>query len=279
MIVVDPICSEVSVGTMNTWKARLGKESICYIQTPDKSMAEAYNEAIPEIKGTYVNFSLASTWFDAGVLEGVQYVAEERERPKMISLSPWTVNEKDEFLQYKMSPISANEVYENIRFYREPAKLQLMFHAYFIRTFLIKSESRGNVNILLNAVDMENNTFLKVEEGFDDNDMDRVFTHLKAKAHARDEYRRRLIYEEYLKNKEYNSYGADDEWQRTIDAEGSEEDREPIWVMDFKNAPRHPFALYEISSDGNLVLKSAIGSDEHNKWLKRKRERESGKKR
>jgi hypothetical protein len=138
----------------------------------------------------------------------------------------------------------------------------------------IKSESRGNVNILLNAVDMESNTFLNVDEGFDDNDMGRVFTHLKAKAHARDEYRRRLIYEEYKKRKECNSPDPDDEWQRSLDAEDSEEDREPIWVMDFKNAPRHPYALQEISIDGNLVLKSAIGSDEHDQWLKRKRERE-----
>ena len=46
---------------------------------------------------------------------------------------------------------------------------------------------------------MESNTFLNVDEGFDDNDMGRVFTHLKAKAHARDEYRRHLIYEEYKK--------------------------------------------------------------------------------
>ena len=139
---------------------------------------------------------------------------------------------------------------------------------------LIESESRWDGSILLNAVDMESNTFLKVEEGFDDKDMCKVFNHLKAKAHAHDEYQRRLIYEEYKKKKEHNSYDPDEEWKHILDAEDSEEDREPIWVMDFKDAPRHPFALPEIYSDGNLVLKSAIGSDEHNQWLKRKRERE-----
>ena len=142
----------------------------------------------------------------------------------------------------------------------------------------IKSESKGNINILLNAVDMESNTFLNADECFDDNDMDRVFTHLKAKAHAHDEYQKRLIYEENKKRKEYGSYDHDEEWQRILDAEDSE-DREPIWVMDFKNAPRHPFALHEIYSQGNLVLKSAIGTDEHDQWLKRKREREELKKR
>lgn len=144
---------------------------------------------------------------------------------------------------------------------------------------LIKSESRGNVNILLNAVDMESNTFLKVEEGFDENDMDRVFTHLKAKAHAHDEHRKRLIYEEYIKNKKYNSYDSEEELRHSLDAEDSEEDREPVWVMDFKNAPKHPYAINEIYKDGNLVLKSAIGSDEHDQWLKRKREREERRKR
>ncbi len=148
---------------------------------------------------------------------------------------------------------------------------------------LIKSESRGNVSILLNAVDMESNTFLKVEEGFDDNDMDKVFNHLKTMAHSHDEYRRRLIYEEnkmredYKEMEEYYSYDPNEEWQRILDAEEAE-DREPVWVLDFKNVPRHPFAVNEISTDGNFVLKSAIGTDEHDQWLKRKREREEWKK-
>lgn len=151
------------------------------------------------------------------------------------------------------------------------------YYDYFSNTAdddLIKSESRGNVNILLNAVEMESNTFLKVEEGFDDKDMDRVFTHLKAKAHARDEYRNRLIYEEYKKREKNNSYDNDDEWIHRLYIEESEEDREPIWIWDFKDIPRHNYARHEIYSHGNLVLKSAIGSDEHDQWLKRKRERE-----
>lgn len=141
LIVVDPICSELSVEVSKNWEEKLGKDSLCYIATPDMSIAEAYNIAIPEIKGTYVNFSLASTWFDAGTLECVKYVAELRERPKLIALSPWTVNEKAEFVQYVMSPVQTNDLYENIRFYNKPEKLHLMFHAYFIRTFLIKSEN------------------------------------------------------------------------------------------------------------------------------------------
>ena len=139
---------------------------------------------------------------------------------------------------------------------------------------LIKSERKGNVNILLNAVDMESNTFLKVDEGFDDNDMDRVFTHLKAKAHAHDEYQKRLIYEKILKNKKHESYDSDDEWLHKLYYDESEEDREPIWGMDFKNVSMHPSNTLEIFSAGNLVFKSAVGSVEHDQWLKRKRERE-----
>ena len=141
LIIVDPICSEVSTEISKKWEEKIGKDSVCYIPTLDMPIAEAYNVAIPEIKGTYVNFSLASTWFDAGALECVKHVAELRERPKLISLSPWTVNEKAEFLHYKVSPEPSNELYENIRFYNQPQKLQLMFHAYFIRTFLIKSQN------------------------------------------------------------------------------------------------------------------------------------------
>lgn len=97
---------------------------------------------------------------------------------------------------------------------------------------------------------------------------------LSAERKRREEESDALYDEEIEKRDEHYSYDPDDEWQGIVDAEESEEDREPTWVMDFKNAPRHPFATHEIYSDGNLVLKSAIGSDEHNQWQKRKRERE-----
>lgn len=143
LVIVDPICSDSVKQVVKAWKEKIDPKDICYLETPNAGIGDAYNAAIPEIKGTYVNFSLASTWFDPNALEAVQYVAEKRERPKLISLSPWTVNEKDEFLPYRMSPAASEEIYENVRFYREPEKLQLMFHAYFIRTFLIKSENRN----------------------------------------------------------------------------------------------------------------------------------------
>ena len=155
LIVVDPIASDLSKSVMDEWKEKLGEDNVCYMKTPNKSLAEAYNIAIPKIRGTYVNFSLASTWMSEGVLEAVKEVAEERERPKMISLSPWTINEKEEFLPYKMSPERTNSRYENIRFYKQPAKLQLMFHAYFIRTFLIhgdKYERRFRTELYGDAV-------------------------------------------------------------------------------------------------------------------------------
>ena len=144
LVVVDSVCSVKSKEVVDRWKRKVGEEDVVYIETQDKSISEAYNIAIPEIRGTYVNFSLASTWFDPNALEAVEYIAEMRERPKLISLSPWTVNEKNEFVKYLMSPENTEDVmYENIRFYRKPEKLQLMFHAYFIRTFLIKSENRS----------------------------------------------------------------------------------------------------------------------------------------
>ena len=142
LVVVDAICSDLSKNVVNKWKEKIGEENTCYIETPNMSIGEAYNIAIPEIRGKYVNFSLASTWFDANALESVEYIAEMRERPKLISLSPWTINEKNEFVRYTMSPEQEDVMFENIRFYRKPEKLQLMFHAYFIRTFLIKSENR-----------------------------------------------------------------------------------------------------------------------------------------
>lgn len=140
LIIVDPICSEVTRDIAETWRNRLDADAFVYKQVPEYSLAEAYNVVLKDIRGYYVNFSLASTWFDAGALESVYCVAEERERPKLISLAPWTVNEKDEFLPYKMSPEATGNIYDNIRFYKHPAKLQLMFHAYFIRTFLVNNE-------------------------------------------------------------------------------------------------------------------------------------------
>ncbi len=142
LVIVDPFCNETVKAVVNEWKQNIGENNLVYIEALGDGIAEGYNKAVPEIRGTYVNFSLASTWFDDGTLESVRYVAEERERPKMIALPPWTVNEKNEVVQYGMSPVCTKELYENIRFYNEPYKLHLYFHAYFIRTFLIKDKDK-----------------------------------------------------------------------------------------------------------------------------------------
>ena len=136
LIMVDPFCSDEVRQIADEWKQKLEEDHFVYIPAPEEGVAEGYNRAIPEIRGTYVNFSLASTWFDDGALEAVRYVAEERERPKLISLVPWTINEKDEHVQYQMSPVCTANIYENIRFYKEARKLQLFFHAYF--TFMMR---------------------------------------------------------------------------------------------------------------------------------------------
>ena len=80
------------------------------------SIGEAYNTAIPEIEGRYVNFSLASTSFSTGSIEAVWNLAEEFERPKLISLAPWTVNEKHEYVQYKMSPVDNGDCFFSLCF-------------------------------------------------------------------------------------------------------------------------------------------------------------------
>lgn len=143
IVVVDAICSEASMNLCDAYKRKYGKANFLYIEAPDKSIGEAYNAAIPEIEGRYVNFSLASTWFSTSTLESVRYIAEREGRPKLISLSPWTVNEKQETLQYKMSPVALPDVFtEEIHLNQEPNRLQLMFHAYFIRCYLINSKER-----------------------------------------------------------------------------------------------------------------------------------------
>ena len=143
IVVVDAICSQASIKLCESYEKKNGRQNFRYIKTPNMSVGEAYNVAIPEIEGRYVNFSLASTWFSAGSLETVHYIAEKMGRPKLISLVPRTVNEKHESVQYKMSPVpSSGSVSEEISLNREPQKLQLMFHAYFIRCYLISSKER-----------------------------------------------------------------------------------------------------------------------------------------
>lgn len=142
IIVVDAICSEISINLCAGYKEKYG-ERFKYFKTFGMSIGEAYNVAIPEIEGQYVNFSLASTWFSRESINAVRYIAENEGSPKLVSLSPWTVNEKEEDVQYKMSPVSsANVCYEEIYLDNEPKKLQLMFHSYFIRCYLINSKER-----------------------------------------------------------------------------------------------------------------------------------------
>lgn len=122
---------------------KYGKKNFQYIKTYGMSIGEAYNTAIPDIEGRYVNFSLASTWFSTGSIDTVRHFAEETGMPKLISIVPWTVNEKHESVQYKMSPkAGASSFSEDVHLFQEPDKLQLMFHAYFIRCYLINSKCR-----------------------------------------------------------------------------------------------------------------------------------------
>lgn len=143
VIVVDALCSDASVSLCNRYAKKYGKEHFQYFKTYGMSIGEAYNVAIPEIKGRYVNFSLASTWFSQGSINTVQHIAEEEGRPKLISLVPWTVNEKHEYVQYKMSPVvDSGSFREDIHLNESPNMIQLMFHAYFIRCYLINSKER-----------------------------------------------------------------------------------------------------------------------------------------
>lgn len=145
VIVVDPICSEASVSLCNAFRQKFGEEYFVYLKVLGASIAEAYNIAIPEIAGRYVNFSLASTYFQENTLAFIADIAEDLGRPKLISAVPWTVNEKDEQVQYTMSPnIDCNTSQGvEIDLYDNPDKLQLMFHAYFIRCYLIHSRERN----------------------------------------------------------------------------------------------------------------------------------------
>lgn len=143
IIVVDAICSEKSMDLCAGYGKKFGKERFKYFKTHGMSIGEAYNVAIPEITGRYVNFSRASIWFSQGSINTVQHIAEDAGRPKLVSLVPWTVNEKHEYLQYKMSPVvSSGSFHEDIHLNETPNKLQLMFHAYFIRCYLINSKER-----------------------------------------------------------------------------------------------------------------------------------------
>ncbi len=142
IVVADAVCSEASMRLCEMYEKKCG-EKFKYIKACGMSIGEAYNVAIPEIEGRYVNFSLASTWFSAGTLQAVRFVAEKAGRPKLISLAPWTVNERQETVQYRMSPIAWSDNFsENVQLSSEPWKLQLMFHAYFVRCYLINSRER-----------------------------------------------------------------------------------------------------------------------------------------
>ncbi len=140
LVVVGPVVSDQVKEICAKYAKQLPKKNYCYIEAEGADMAAGYNMAIPEIRGKYVNFSLASTVFTPGTLTVVNEVANVSDNPKLISLAPWTINEKQEIVKYTVSPEVSTKEIESIRFYQTPEKLQLMFHAYFIRTFLINDK-------------------------------------------------------------------------------------------------------------------------------------------
>lgn len=143
LIVSDPIVSQETRLVFEEAVNGLEQNQYVYIPVKDANIGEAYNQAIEYTEGRYVNFSLASTYFEPKTLDFIYTMAEELERPKLMALEPWTVNEKDEYVQYKMSPKAGKDGYSRISLHDNPEKLHLMFHAYFIRCYLIRSSERN----------------------------------------------------------------------------------------------------------------------------------------
>lgn len=143
VIVADGVCSMKSMEMCRNWQEQFGDKCFVYIKAFGMSMAEAFNVAIPKIEGRYVNFSLASMQFAGAVIQTVYEAAEELGRPRLVCLSPWTINEKGEYLQYTMSPRATSGAgYEQISLNQNPERLNLFFHSYFIRCYLIRSRER-----------------------------------------------------------------------------------------------------------------------------------------
>lgn len=141
LIIVDPICSELSKKIGSDYTDKYGKKYFKYIEAYDLSIGEAYNLAIPEIRGKYVNFSMSSMEFQCGAVECVYECAHELDNPKLISLAPYTVNEKDEYVPYQLSPVSTSKSYERINLLEEPARIQLLLQGYFIRSYIISDKN------------------------------------------------------------------------------------------------------------------------------------------
>ncbi len=142
LIVADSIVSDETKAVCDNIGKELGQKQFVYLSMKDANIGEAYNKALKYTEGRYANFSLASTYFEPNTLDIIYSIAEEIGRPKLLCLSPWTVNEKGEYVQYKMSPAMENKPYIEVSLHDTPEKLHLMFHAYFIRCYLLRSEER-----------------------------------------------------------------------------------------------------------------------------------------
>lgn len=143
LIVADAVASDATRKICGEAAGGLNRNQYKYLALADALIGDAYNKAIQYTEGRYVNFSLASTFFEPKTLDMVYAFAEDQGRPKLLALAPWTVNEKDEHVQYKMSPTAEKEQYAEISLHDTPEKLHLMFHAYFIRCYLIRSEEHN----------------------------------------------------------------------------------------------------------------------------------------
>lgn len=136
VIIIDPICSIESI-TLCDYISVEYTHNILILQAKNQTLADCYNLGIIRSKGLYLNFSLASSYFDSDGFDHIYYSSVDEGFPSLISMAPWTVNEIEVFSQYLISPRIYDGKKQIIMLDMNPAELMLCLQAMFIKRSLI----------------------------------------------------------------------------------------------------------------------------------------------
>ena len=141
ILLLDPYCS-VESAQMGMRAEEENAGIVRYIPSYQMSMAEAYNYAMLQANGIYVNFSISSARFGEQALRHFYDNAVTFKYPSLMAGAPWTVNEIEFFSQYLICPRIYDGKFERIDLKKSPGNLNLCLHAYFIRkSTLVKKDS------------------------------------------------------------------------------------------------------------------------------------------
>ena len=105
------------------------------------SQADGYNLGILHSSGLYLNFSLASSFFERDTFEHIFSAIKDSKYISLVAMAPWTVNEVGIYCKYRISPSIFDGKMKEISLEKNPCEVMLCLQGFLIKkTSIIKAD-------------------------------------------------------------------------------------------------------------------------------------------